>query len=502
MEKIQSIMKHIIFGLCLFFCSVFLIMSFFFTSDHTGSFIPDQLDNILIHIFVLLFLGVFLFFMRKRTLSGKAMWVLIAGVALVLAALLVVFGIPVAYGDSDFICKGVKLLLDGDLTFWLLNGYINKYPNNNFMAMYVYYIFKCFGSDGGVLAAELFNIVYWLVFAAALYGCLKILLPCENAGVRRIGLLCSVMFLPLLFNLNNVYGTIPGLALSVCACYFMLCYLRGSNYAIAGCMVCIGAACLFKQNYLIMLIAILIILILASFTNKRFHWVPALLLFVTVFAGGSFLTSRNMERITGVAQSDGMPTLAWIALGLRFENPKAPGIWDGWTDYTYALCDGDREIMNEKAAEMISFRLSRYTSNIRYGIKFLLLKNDLQWNNPEFEAVYTQNDGYLAELFRDENARDKIEKLVWTIMNELQTVFWLGLISWLVQNYHKAALEQSIFVLFFIGGVLFHLMWEAGARYALPYIVLLIPYAAAGFYHFVQKTGTYIGDRIDGKEDR
>lgn len=40
----------------------------------------------------------------------------------------------------------------------------------------------------------------------------------------------------------------------------------------------------------------------------------------------------------------------------------------------------------------------------------------------------------------------------------------------------------TIFI--FIGGVLFHTLWEAKAQYSLPYFVLLIPYSVCGFRRF------------------
>ena len=38
----------------------------------------------------------------------------------------------------------------------------------------------------------------------------------------------------------------------------------------------------------------------------------------------------------------------------------------------------------------------------------------------------------------------------------------------------------------FLGGFLFHLVWEASASYAIPYFVLLIPYAVKGFAEYVR----------------
>ena len=42
-------------------------------------------------------------------------------------------------------------------------------------------------------------------------------------------------------------------------------------------------------------------------------------------------------------------------------------------------------------------------------------------------------------------------------------------------------MKELLLPLTFIGGVLFHLFWEAGASYAIPYVLLLLPLCACGY---------------------
>ena len=42
--------------------------------------------------------------------------------------------------------------------------------------------------------------------------------------------------------------------------------------------------------------------------------------------------------------------------------------------------------------------------------------------------------------------------------------------------------------LIFLGGFLFHILWEAKSRYILPYIIILIPVAVQGIQHFIKVT--------------
>ena len=47
----------------------------------------------------------------------------------------------------------------------------------------------------------------------------------------------------------------------------------------------------------------------------------------------------------------------------------------------------------------------------------------------------------------------------------------------LIQNRKNLSNELILLVTIFIGGFLFHVMWEAKSRYIIPYIIVLIPVA-------------------------
>lgn len=49
-------------------------------------------------------------------------------------------------------------------------------------------------------------------------------------------------------------------------------------------------------------------------------------------------------------------------------------------------------------------------------------------------------------------------------------------------------MEGAYFVMNIFGGFLFHMLWEAKARYILGYFVLLLPLAAFGLNEILKKT--------------
>ena len=51
----------------------------------------------------------------------------------------------------------------------------------------------------------------------------------------------------------------------------------------------------------------------------------------------------------------------------------------------------------------------------------------------------------------------------------------------------REPLENEILLIVILGGILFHMLWEAKSRYVLPYFVMMLPLAAAGICEVTQK---------------
>ena len=54
----------------------------------------------------------------------------------------------------------------------------------------------------------------------------------------------------------------------------------------------------------------------------------------------------------------------------------------------------------------------------------------------------------------------------------------------LFELWRRRDMESSLLPLIILGGLLYHLLFEAKSQYALPYFVLMIPMAAFGFGWF------------------
>ena len=72
------------------------------------------------------------------------------------------------------------------------------------------------------------------------------------------------------------------------------------------------------------------------------------------------------------------------------------------------------------------------------------------------------------------------------IFNIVQSIVLLGTVLYILLN-KSIDYKQLVFAVIFIGGFLFHIVWEAKCQYTVVYFVLLIPYCIQGLQLVVQE---------------
>ena len=66
----------------------------------------------------------------------------------------------------------------------------------------------------------------------------------------------------------------------------------------------------------------------------------------------------------------------------------------------------------------------------------------------------------------------------------------------MIIRFKRNDIKQLTFAIIFIGGFLFHLIWEAKCQYTITYFVLLIPYSVKGYIDLSK----YIDDKIKNRK--
>ena len=120
---------------------------------------------------------------------------------------------------------------------------------------------------------------------------------------------------------------------------------------------------------------------------------------------------------------------------------------------------------------------------LKNGIPFFAKKTAFQWNDPTFICL-DRTKGRQAAVSVPAPVQSLIDgrgsvKLS-VLLNDMQTLIWLGVLLYLLLRWDSGNLYELMGAVIFLGGWLFHLIWESSASYTIPYFVVLIPYAVCG----------------------
>lgn len=385
----------------------------------------------------------------------------------------------------------------GDFSAFGEDAYLFRYPFQSGIILFFYLLSFLFGMDNYV-ALQLVNVVC-LVF---IYGLLAKLADFfwQGKGLRNVVCLGLLIWTPLAFYVTYLYGILPGMALSLGAVWFAACYLskRRCRYLVLSAL-CMGLATVIKMNCLIYLIAVACFLgydILeqlflsndTSITKERkqknaltsFVFILALILSV---AFCNWCSSRIVERITGQELSEGIPMIAWVAMGLQ-DAPLGPGGYNGYISNVFTEAGYDSEMAAEASALEVRNRLEWMMEDpLKNGLPFLAQKTAFQWNDPTFICL-DRTKGRQAAVTVPAPVQSLIDgggsvKLS-VLLNDMQTLIWLGVLLYLLLRWNSGNLYELMGAVIFLGGWLFHLFWESSASYTIPYFVVLIPYAVCG----------------------
>ena len=298
-------------------------------------------------------------------------------------------------------------------------------------------------------------------------------------------LLLYIVSLPTLLFAQFVYNI--NLMILLCA-GTMLCFARyvrtgrvgfGAGYALLG-----GLALAAKPNAAVVLLALFICALMHGWARKDGK--------IVLFAALSFAIGKGaLAAVTAWYAQKGSVTFranvsmwARLAMGMQ-DSLIAPGWYNGYTEMS---CPPEMTLEKEKAQAMadIAARLCWMRENPALTAKFYKEKLLTMWLDPAYESMWMgavsrklgAMNGLANEIYRDNTA---IHRAMMAYMNAAQNVVFglaaLGGVRLMKRKNDMAALALPVTIL---GGVLYHMLFEAKAQYAYPYMVYMLPLAAAG----------------------
>lgn len=485
-----------------FFCAVlFIILAFISIGSilttsslnpyDMNKFINENIviiqDSVLLNVAVI---AVFIFLLKF--LKGLEKYISIKVVSIVLILYVTVLGIvwvtaaqPIPRGDSQTINQTAQMIINNDYS--ALQGpqsYYQFYPFQTGFLFICEMFTRLFGI-GNYTALAIINVVWLDAAYIALLWITKIVFDNRKTELLTIFLLAACLQ-PILF-CTFIYGNLMGLAFSLWAVLLVLLYFKTNKKRLMLISaVLIAVAILVKENYSIVLIAMCIMLFLHFIKSRRWFSLVAILCVCCISFGVSSAVKYSYEVRANVNIGSGVPQLAWAAMGMEEKgSPMFPGWYNAYNDYVFKIHDENPKAASVEIDRYVKDRLKYFIAHPGYTMQFFANKTLSQWNEPTYESIW------LSEAPETQRPLSMIAQEVYygetnTILNQyfnyyVELIFF-GAVAALFFSIKKPHLEFSFIPLIVLGGFLYHLIFEAKSSYILVYFIILIPYAANGFY--------------------
>lgn len=441
-------------------------------------------DRFLPHIVLFLLFSVLLCICKtdgfKKIFQQKNLGIFICVAAGLLSLFIILEGQYYPKFDQKHIVEAAAALNKGDTSDFDKGGYLFIFPFQTGIILYYQLLERLFG-ETNYLAMQAVNVL-WIVLAYYFFMKISGILWEKRSYELGSAVLC-LLFFPYLLYAAFLYGTVIGMAFALFSFYMMLLFEKNEKVSyLLLCGLSMGIATVWKSNYMIFMIAELIYLFLSAISakGKGFKAVrPKLLLMAAIlfcFLLGRFGVNTYIRSLNDGMEVKGIPMTAWVAMGLQ-DGKAAPGWYNGYNNRVYEENDYDYERTEAAVLDEIRGIVRHYPQDVSASISFFVKKVISQWNNPTFQSLWILDDEQGERWLTQGNGRYLF--ILW--VNLLQTWILTGVFFYAVFRFRKSRLQEILLPMTFVGGFVFHLIWEAEGLYAILYFPLLLPLSICGY---------------------
>lgn len=299
-------------------------------------------------------------------------------------------------------------------------------------------------------------------------------------------------FLPFIFFSNFIYGNIPSVSFCLLACLIQQRALSCEHISKILmhsflCAICLFFGIWFKPNGLIFIIGIEIIWITYTLINHQITYLAAAGACLIMYVLGSVLPVTIVSSYTGISFNNSTPKIAWIAMGLQ-ESPLAPGWYNSYVTEVYTQANGNPSVVKALAKNAIQERTAHFMRHPKDALRFFSHKEITQWADPTFESLWTafgsiKNEELSKDSLLQQSFHHGLLRNIYILWCDIiQSIIYIGAAITLIMCRKHWQPQQLELLLIFIGGFIFHTIWEAKSDYVLSYFILLLPYSAAGLH--------------------
>lgn len=505
--KLSNVVKQLINILALLVCVFLFIINIVYINniDNTefSSIQRSGLGRLFLYIGIIILITIFAFVVNKIKV-GKTQKIITTFCLFCLYTFVSFFwvseAVTIPVADSAQIMK-ISTCMSGFDTF---NGYAY-----NYMAYY----------PQQITISALFSGLFSLVGKAD-YKLIEYLNVICNVGSIG-GLLCivnhfskkykinkaifyifSMTFLPVIFLTTFVYGDFIGMMFMIWALYTALKFTESKKKRFVFCTSILTAiGCLFRMNYIIFAIAIIIYWVIDIYLQEKFQikkWllgVAIIAMFIAIiFIPGSVVKKIYINKYD-LDSSKAFSTIPYVYMGMS-EGDRGYGWYNNEMGLRvfHMMSDSKEQAENisKGCKEDLIERINYFSNHPIYTIKFYTYKNISMWAEPTMEFgfynSFIEKDKNIDEYPIAKSVSDgKIKEYAKIYQKALIILILISTVSIIIFNVKEKNNDIILFVLVFLGGFSFHMLWEAKSRYIIPYYISLIPIATIGLSIFIEK---------------
>lgn len=303
-----------------------------------------------------------------------------------------------------------------------------------------------------------------------------------------------------------VYGNIFGLFFSLVAvCFLFKFYEHYKVRYIFLMTISMMIAIMFKSNYEIVLIAILISLFIELIKKFKVKVLVAMIALIIGFSATYPIIYTIVEKRSGIEVNEGIPMITYIAMAMLKPYSRNSGWYHDSinVETIYPGNNFDEEKTIEASKEIIINRLKEFYHAPKMMIKFYQDKICSTWIEPAFQTLWWseplevfdgQPEEYKEYILNNELLigilHGEEHKVLIRFLDIMQiTIFTMSMIS-VIASFKNKAYDNKNFILLitFLGGFLFHILWETKSIYVVPFYIMLLPSAADG----IENTNIFI----------
>lgn len=471
------------------------ILSFIFTQRSgkeelgeiiNGAPIYQEMDNMILNILILILAFAVLILIHTASCRIKLLQeerfielvqILTAVLAGFISFLILCGGQRTPIDDQVQVYSAASLFNQDNYINLSKGGYINMYPQQLGLVLYIQLLFRIFG-NGNYYAFQVINC--FLISGSVYFACKCINKLTVRPNIRLSGAVSFLFAVPLFLLCSWVYGDIPSFFFIFILFYNYLCFydtqqkknLIGGILASCFCLI-------FRKNSIIILLAIGIVSLVQFFIDKKWkRLVQTAILCILPFL---IIQGINLfyEKVSNYEIDGGIPSIMWVTMG-TIEDGSKPGWFNNYCVSTYYAHDCDQEASIQESKLRLGEQFRYFKENPVYAVSFYKRKICTQWNDPFYgtDGLIKVDEGISATGLTASMIRH--QDLIRELLSAFQFIIYLGALLFAFLPVRKEHFYQNCFLTTILGGFLFSILWEANSRYVLPYFLIMIPIAAVG----------------------